>query len=290
MLYDGFAAKLAQRFQRRFDEMEAEYNFENGDEFEIALCKVFADFLPQRARICRGYVVERGGAKFGDDLIVFDAARFPTLRALGGDLSVKERVPAEAVLAYIEAKFTLYVGEPGAKHKGQGLEKALRQVDAVKSAARAPVPLSVAGPRSGNNGMTFSPPAGYPNIWNPWYCGIFAKNLECTAPARNAMSASLAAVRHSVGQLPDVIAAGHTLVLPAVMGSTGHASAVPFLCGDAQLIFADVTYPSIGIGALHLLWALEWIELGSIPWGDVMLSSLKQHASAPFVAGTDPIR
>ncbi|WP_437475868.1 hypothetical protein WME75_24735 [Sorangium sp. So ce1014] len=32
-----------------------------------------------------------------------------TLRGLGSDLAIRERVPAEAVLAYIEVKQTLYV-------------------------------------------------------------------------------------------------------------------------------------------------------------------------------------
>jgi len=87
--------------------MHAVHNFDYGDEFEIALCEVLRTILPGRAAVCRGYVIAQDGRMAGDDIIVFDATRFPVLRALGDDLSRKEKVPAEAVLAYIEAKHTL---------------------------------------------------------------------------------------------------------------------------------------------------------------------------------------
>jgi hypothetical protein len=78
--------------------IETEHNFEYGAEFEIALCEVLRQVLPSRVGVCRGYVVSEDGTKAGDDIILFDAARFPTLRLLGESLALKEQVPVEASL------------------------------------------------------------------------------------------------------------------------------------------------------------------------------------------------
>src|SRR5580704_5209058 len=136
MLYDNWLSDVARRFQQRFDEIKATYNFDNGPEFEIALCEVLREILPRRFGVCRGFVVGRNGERAGDDIIVFDAQHFPTIRALATDLSRKESIPAEAVLAYIEAKHTLRV--EGDEAAGQSLAKALCQVDAVKGISRPP--------------------------------------------------------------------------------------------------------------------------------------------------------
>lgn len=108
-LYNNWLGKLAERFQAKFDDIQTIYNFEYGDEFEVALCEVLKSIIPRRASVCRGFVVAKDGTLAGDDIIIFDSTRFPALRAIGEDLSRKEQVPAEAVLAYIEAKHTLYV-------------------------------------------------------------------------------------------------------------------------------------------------------------------------------------
>ena len=39
MIYNNFVSKLAEKFERRFSEISVHYNFDNGDEFEIALCE-----------------------------------------------------------------------------------------------------------------------------------------------------------------------------------------------------------------------------------------------------------
>ncbi len=176
--YGGFLGEIAARFQRRFDEIVVVENFDSGPEFEIALCEVLRKVLPRRVGVCRGYVVDRTGEQQGDDIIVFDAARFPTLRSLGDDLSKKEHVPADAVLAYIEAKHTLYL-EPTKKSEGQSLTKAVSQVAAVKSLSRTAVEISEVVPGvklAGPITLTRDAP-GWPNKLNPWYGMIFARHL-----------------------------------------------------------------------------------------------------------------
>ena len=87
--------------------------------------------LPQKYGICRGFVVPADGASAGDDLIIYDSVRFPTLRLFPQEsYEIKQDVPVEAVYAYIEAKHTLHITEDATD--GQSLLKACSQVAAVK--------------------------------------------------------------------------------------------------------------------------------------------------------------
>jgi|ERR1019366_520635 hypothetical protein len=136
-LYNDWLPQVAQRFQQKFESIQVAHNFDLGNEFEVAVAEVLREILPRRFGVCRGFVVARNGERAGDDIIVFDAQAFPTLRALATDLSRKEAVPAEAVLAYIEAKHTLHV--EGEERVGQSLAKATSQVDLVKRIPRPAV-------------------------------------------------------------------------------------------------------------------------------------------------------
>src|SRR6266498_5826443 len=140
LLYGDFVRNMARRFDEALSEIESTYNFELGDEFEIAICNTLRRILPHRFGICRGYVVNRDGEVAGDDIIIYERIRFPTARLLGEDYSRKEKVPIEAVFAYIEAKHTLQLVGDG----GSSLLNALRQAGAVKALCeqRQPVPLT----------------------------------------------------------------------------------------------------------------------------------------------------
>src|SRR5580658_2100999 len=176
MLYDNWLSDVARRFQQRFDEIKATYNFDNGPEFEIALCEVLREILPRRFGVCRGFVVGRNGERAGDDIVVFDSLHFPTLRALATDLSLKESVPAEAVLAYIEAKHTLTAEGDG--KSGQSLTKALSQIQAVKAVPRPTVGHEQILPGVNLHGVTFQGPAHFPKTRNPYYAAIWARNVK----------------------------------------------------------------------------------------------------------------
>ena len=265
MLYDGWLGKIAKRFQEEFDRIEAVYNFDPGPEFEIAICEVLRKLLPQRFGICRGFVIGRDGRKAGDDIIIFDANRFPTIRGLLG-LARKEGVPAEAVLAYIEAKHTLYaVGEE--KTKQQSLVKASRQVESVKTI-----------PRERN---TFTP--SYKDIasrkWmhrssegldhcNPFYGAVWARTLVGTAAD---VYRQLPEIGRASG--PDVIVAGSTIVLPGV-SKDGFSDLRPFLGGDATLGVSESVPNPFGIALAHLIWAIEQIQLGDLPWPEMIIEAL----------------
>src|SRR5581483_5839792 len=100
-LYKGYVANVARRFDEALSQIAANHNLELGGEFEIALCRTLRNALPHRYGVCRGFVVNAEGDAAGDDIIIYDRARFPTLRALGDeDFSRLENIPIEAVYAY----------------------------------------------------------------------------------------------------------------------------------------------------------------------------------------------
>ena len=72
MKYDNYLIKLSRKINRRLEDIDADHNFEFGNEFEIALCSILRNFLPNKYGIGRGFVVAEDGTKAGDDIIIYD--------------------------------------------------------------------------------------------------------------------------------------------------------------------------------------------------------------------------
>ena len=108
-IYNDIIKHISQEFELELSRMEAVYNFDHGYEFEVAVCKILSRILPSKYGICRGFVIDHNGNEAGDDIIIYDKERFTTLRFLGqeNNFALKNRIPVEAVYAYIEAKHTL---------------------------------------------------------------------------------------------------------------------------------------------------------------------------------------
>jgi hypothetical protein len=281
MLYDNWLGDITDRFQRKLDAIKVEHNFDYGEEFEVALAIVLREILPLRFGVCRGFVVARDGTKAGDDIIIFDAQRFPVLRELErSDLSRKQQVPAEAVLAYIEAKHTLYLEGD----EGQSLNKALEQVRAVKEIVRPRV-----RPRVLPNISLFRTPAAHleashtPLFRNPYYGAIWARNIEALKKIEPGWfpGQSIPALSRS-----DVIAAGPHLFLPGFPIHDGGRKAVMvcrFMTTATRYFLSEPASPW-GTALAHLLWAMEWVSLGELPW-DLMLA---EQVSGPLrLVGSD---
>jgi hypothetical protein len=128
-MYHDYVKTLSKRFEANLTSIEVGQNFEYGPEFEIAICNTLRSALPDKYGIARGYVVNAEGTRAGDDIVIFERSRFPTLALRGrDDYARKEFIPIEAVYAYIEAKHTLNLdGEDD-----QSLQRALDQVGEVK--------------------------------------------------------------------------------------------------------------------------------------------------------------
>ncbi|WP_129577788.1 MULTISPECIES: DUF6602 domain-containing protein [Sorangium] len=275
--YNGFVEEFDRLLGCRLANIRAKVknNFELGDEFEIALCRVLRELFPDRIGICRGYIVDRNGDSAGDDIIVFDAARFRTPLAPES----KEEVPAEVVFAYIEAKYTLYAhAKVRASNLGQSLATACRQIANVKRLVRAEVPLDAVTSRFGQPGVAVERQPGFPVIRNPFYGAVWALNLQMgklqKSGRAHAMSLRLQEIEdelvwsgHPRELLPDAIAAGELLVVQAVAAPGGGRQVRPFIAPDTErAILCGVS--RLATAAVHLRWAIDRIVLGEEPWMD----------------------
>jgi hypothetical protein len=123
--YDNYPQRLSKQMMHRFSEIEAIYNFDYGDETEIALCQILTNILPDKYGICRGFVISKDGTRAGDDIIIYDKMNFPLIRQnYSSNFSLKHQVPIEATYAYIECKNSI--------DKQETLDKAVDQVRNVK--------------------------------------------------------------------------------------------------------------------------------------------------------------
>lgn len=277
--YAGFLGTLIARFEERLGRIQVQHNFEYGAEFEIAVCEVLREVMPARIGVCRGYVIGASGATAGDDIILFDRARFPTLRLLGNNLSLKEQVPADALLAYIEAKHTLYLGLED-QGKGQALRKAVQQVRQVKGIARKAVGLNEIGGMTLGGGFNVNRTTGFPKIKNPYVTAIWAPNVDFGGK-QESVEEFLTATFNEIGSHsdqagPDVIAAGQFIATPASIAGPQKMAPRPLLADDCYLIGSRHGAKALGVALFQLLWAIEWIELGPMPWSTMMTSELQK--------------
>jgi hypothetical protein len=279
--YGGWSEEIVERLENELRGRRGLSALELGSELEIALCQTLQVFLPERAGVCRGMVVDVAGHEQGDDIIVYDAARFPTLRGLGGSIALRERVPAEAVLAYIEVKRTLYAREKvPKKNTGQSLMKACRQIAAVKGLQRDPMSLEMIAPRIALPDNAFARRPGFPEIRNPWYAAVWALNLRVDRELRHdpagAMKQQIADIRKSgipYERLPDVIAAGSVMMLPVLPGADA-VQPRPFITPETELLFTN-GMKALGAALEHLIWAIDDILLGEIPWRQMLAHQIE---------------
>jgi len=283
LVYGGFIQNIASAFDGALAEIEAEYNFDLGPEFEIALCRVLRRVLPQRFGVCRGFVVNRRGETAGDDIIIYERMRFPTARLLCEDLSRKEKIPIEATLAYIEAKHTLEINGDSQV----SLTHALEQVAKVKAlcAHRPAVPLNeIADSVVLGSALTVTAAWGWPTNRNPLYTAIMSRHVRInkgddhvTDP--KVIKVKLEARSEMPDSSPDLIVAGRSnVVVPNFSeGSNRGISVSPFLLipggGLVACIGESVAF---GLAIATLLWALDYIRLGPMPWQSMFENAIKR--------------
>lgn len=276
MPYDGFCKSISEAFNRIFSEISYEYNFDAGPEFEIAICKALRNILPLKYGICRGFIVTLEGKTAGDDIIIYDQESYPTLRMIGdATFSRKEKIPAEAVYAYIEAKHTLYIEGDG----GQSLAKSLSQIEQVKQLTRSAIPLNKVDRHITIGTTPPAPPEHWPSYKNPLYAGIFSRNLKLNASEQDSQICLTAlqnalADRDAKGNIqPDFIIAGQDIVcLPHV----GTQIESPFYVAGSSRISPILSKDqAVGVGLCSLNWAIDWIMLGTIHWPALIASGLK---------------
>lgn len=278
-MYADYVERVAKLFDAELDTIEAVHNMELGVEFEIVLCNVLRQVLPTRFGIARGFVVNEHDEEAGDDIIIFEQTTFPTV-GLRSDYLRKEKIPIEAVYAYIEAKHALHL--QGGSNDRQRLQKAIAQVEKVKRlcSIRKRVELgNVDGVvLESTNAVKIARPDGFPNHRNPVFCAIFARNVRDKkggAPLEGmAVADALQALSAQGGSefSPDLFIFGRdTVALPsrATEGKAAYES--PFRTVDANQ-YSIVVRPGLAfaVGLISLMYALDWIRLGTMKWRAVL--------------------
>ncbi|WP_235324718.1 DUF6602 domain-containing protein [Pedobacter lusitanus] len=247
--------RLSRQIEARFNQIEAIYNFEHGNEFEVALCQLLAELLPDKYGVCRGVILSHDDDKEGDDIIIYDRMNFPSLR---GDESVgfslRQQIPFDAVYAYIECKHAIEDYET--------LNKALSQVAKVKELLfkrqlRKNKDYDVAGPIY--NGKVRDWPRQEPEYLNQPYGVVFARRYK---------SRLISSIRPT-SLSPDLMILGkdHIGSQTVNLGPDGVKGAifVDEKCGY-PLVEEFNKDCAFGLGIIMLLNALSSIQLEPINW------------------------
>lgn len=257
--YNGFVDRLSRKIEARLTDIEAVYNFDLGEEFEVAVCHLLSEILPSRFGICRGFVVTQGGEVAGDDLIVFDRSLYPTLRsAHSNNFAIKDQVPVEAVYAYIECKHTI--------DRAETLVKAIDQVTNVKRLLfQRPLKPNMHYEENGPVYLRKNRdwPRPLPKNTNQPFAIVFARNSHLELLVTEEVSAND----------PDLIVLGPDKIVSqsVVLGPDGIKGAL--FVDDrhwAKLRMEDVPKRAFGLFIFHLLAAISWIELIPIDWADLL--------------------
>lgn len=285
-VYGDYVKDLHRAFEKRLDFISSQFNFDLGAEFEIAVCEILSDFLPSKYGVCRGFVIDANGAAAGDDIIIFDQERFPTLRCgTNRAFDKKNKVPIEAVYAYIEAKNTL---------NAENYEKAIKQVQAVKElcASREKVGIYQHDPYVSCNKRLPEPILHLPEYRNP----VFGMVLSRHATGGDGKKASLGSsdvdtfLRERLKSmtfnphLPDLIVAGpDNFLSPAHRKDDGENLPSLYYIPGITTGYQVLEKPGLAFGAAlaQLAGAIDWVRLGSMPWHRIVNDARSPEAMEP---------
>lgn len=273
-MYRDMVGRLAKIISAEFLKLEAIYNFDLGDEFEVALCKILRQVLPDKYGVCRGHVVTKNNETAGDDIIIYDREGSPTLRMLpNGDFSIKEYIPIDSVYAYIEAKHTLYWDGDG----NQSVVKAAKQVSAVKSLFREPRShYKITDNVTLEPGILTIDVGGleHPEIQNPLVGCIFSRYVHWGGKKRYAdelMNPPIVDFGLAQELQPEIIVAGKDMVgLPAK--KEGNQTNLYLFRGTkesvTQLFITEGR--ALAVGIISLLHAIDTIRLNKLNWAPII--------------------
>ena len=271
-LYDNFLTDFQKKIDTFFTTIKANFNFDLGDEFEVQLCKMLRVFLPIKYGVCRGFVVNRNGDKAGDDIIIYDQERFPTLRLLPkDDFSLKEEIPIEAVYAYLEVKHNL---------TKESLNKALTQVMTVKKLVSQRTQMSIyqTDPYVSNDLVQINPVEYLPSFRNPVFCGIIGKFSIGTEDIEivNEFLESHVNVLHESEEFkffPELIVGGHNNI--SRTSYVKNATTFPTIFNSPNAykrVYQIIKTPNLSFAICfsYLMVAIDFVRLGQMPWAEIL--------------------
>lgn len=278
MMYNNYIQKLSSRFMSRMEEIDPQFNFDIGNEFEVHLASLLEEMLPLKFGVCRGFVTPKSGESKGDDIIIYDHHSYPNLRPTSTEkFTIKENIPVDSVYAYIEAKNTIEIAN---KNANTYIGRAIRQTTAVKSLERPSRLLSerIDGVTLGEN-MHIQKRKGHPNICNPMYTVIISRGLREKGKAitnPDDIYDKLLNIKYENNFPPDLIIVGNDVVVtPALIEQNKQTIESPFYIPNrSQLTVVKMPNMAFGFGLSMIQWALQSIKLKELDWREVLSEAL----------------
>lgn len=283
LMYGGYVERIAKRIQGELDRIEAVYSFELGPEFEVCLCMVLAEVLPDRFGVCRGFVTHRDGRQAGDDIIIFDRLMFPSLRGLRReDVSRKEHIPIEAVYAYIECKHTLILDNAAS---ASSIQNASAQVAKVKALCgeRERMVYTQSDPYVLRTSDKVKGPRWLPSYRNPPFGMIFSRRVARRSADRILTSYAEvheaflndSGIKNERWVVDAVIGGPDNVMSPSYVDDDGKPHHALFMLEGEKNGLSCFKTPGIafGVGVTHLLAVLDWIRLHRLPWEHMLSQS-----------------
>ncbi len=272
MAYKELIKEISTVINGKFETISANYNFDLGDEFEIALCEFFELILPEKYGVCRGFAVTQDDKKAGDDIIIYDKERFHRLRLIEKNrFDRKVEIPIEAVYAYFEAKHKLILNG-----NDENFEKALKQTILFKELKREERKVLSLDHNIGfGNFFSIDGRPKWPSSANPIYTGIISRKFGTT---------DLRVLTQKVEKLnnldicPDLIFAGPDIIIKTdvIEHETEHDNS-PFVLKDNNpLHIFEKENSAFAIGIIQILFALDNIRLGKMPYTKILMEAVKK--------------
>jgi len=276
--YSGYVEKISKRIKAETGLIEARWGFKIGRDFEVVVCKLLRAFLPQKFGIIKGFAVSFEGEAAGDDIIIYDKQRFPTLFGRSDDeiLARDEEVPIEAVYAYIELKSSINL--IGDKSKDNSLRRGISQVKRVTDLCgkREDVPPNQVSPNfSLGSAAIVMPPPDFPSIRNPMFSMLISNRVRKNRKFLQGKEAhdGISSIRRLRKPLPNVMVLGDSSVvlptLPPIRENRPQYGS-PFYLSNSKSSVFYTPETAMAIGFVALMQALEWIQLGKMPYKEVI--------------------
>ncbi len=279
-IYRNYLENISKKYSSLLGDVTAVYNFDLGDEFELVICDVLTKVLPKKFGVCRGFLVAKDGSKKGDDIIIYDKERFPQIRLFDDkDFARKQEIPIEAAYAYIEAKNSLINGEND-KGEPYSFKKALSQVSEVKSLVSTREEISINNAFDPYISIDLNLRKGrknWPSYINPFFTAIMAPQVKMkpskTITNPDEITAELKG-EYPDKYSPDLVVAGMDVCYLPMIENTYTS---PFYIENlSSLVHFEQKGNSFAMGMCSLLYALDTIHLGIMPWPKIILDAIKK--------------
>lgn len=210
---------------------------------------------------------------------------------LGENFSQKEKVPVEAIYCYIEAKHNLELDND----EDATFRKALRQLKKIKKMQREPRALKqVTETVTLSDPFTINAPQGWTDTLNPIHTSIISrktslkkdlveKGLKKGFLDGEATYKAIDNIPIPNDSVPDLIVAGEeVVVLPFYQGEQSRHLMPFYWINETNGIQPLRTkHSALAVGLCQILWALERIQLGRMPWEEIIGNSLHGVQSKP---------